>query len=666
MATAGVAIGAGAGTGAGAGRSTVATQDSLVHDTRREITEIIREVAVAARSDRTIGQFSSLLVDHILRAMAAEGVVIWYRNSEPPDVPFAPIQRCGRITDKTILPECAATHQTMLSQVAREAIPVVVPATPGASESTVPANPTDTPAAVVPIESDTGSGKIEYLIEVFLEPEGGVTTQRGYLRFVVQMADLAGEFLRAAELRRLKRTTLISQRVDTAIEGLHRNTRREQVQAAIVDTAADLFDFDRVALCIVDAPHATLAAVSHVNKIDHRSDGARFLLSAAGMELDDGIGVIAQENDDHSNTFVVAPHDSASTLRLVAVSSQASSFENRDQLRRFVDHASVSLRNASQFDAIPGGRLLASMAPALQSGQIQWWLRPIFTACVLTMLIILAMLPTPMYVHAPATVRPDPQHVQQVSAHRDSIVLTRYVGHGDKVQKGDILIALKDENLEDEIRGLTRDQSVLSEKQKNVESELRKVRSQGKDGTTLQNEYSELGVNLTGIDDLISLRKQHRESLVVRADRSGRVDSWRIEERLAEGLPLKRGDQLMRIVADDKPWIVDVTVPQNRTSSIHQSSESETLRVQVALDSSPDQPLSATMNQPMGPSVIQTDSGLRTSSVRLQLSSPMAGSLSGVPAKAIFYCGNRPAAYLLFQDVIAKARELAGLYFGHD
>ncbi|MGB7346917.1 MAG: HlyD family efflux transporter periplasmic adaptor subunit [Pirellulaceae bacterium] len=677
---------AGAAGGSSASLTAGAATDTLVRDTHREITEIIRDVAVAARSDRTIGQFSSLLVDHILRAMAAEGVVIWHRDCAERDSAFEPIQRSGRVTDRTISPECIATHQAMLVEVAREAIPVVVPATPSASESTVPANPTEVPAAVVPIESDTSSGKIEYLIEVFLEPDGGVTTQRGYLRFVIQMADLAGEFLRAAELRRLKRSTTISQRVDTAVTHLHGSTRREQVQAAIVDTAAELFEFNRVALCIIDTPHTNLVAVSHVNKIDYRSDGARYLLSVADVDLVDRVGQVDNEVEN-TQTLIVAPTDENSTLRLVAISEHMTSTEDITQLRRFVDHASVSLRNASQFDAIPGGRLLASLAPALQSGQVQWWMRPIFTACVLTMLIIGAMIPVPMYVHSPATIRP--ADVQRLSAPRDAMVQQLHVQHGDTVFRGDALVTLSDPELERQITQLMGRLAVLSKERATGEKMLMEATWRDQD----QGQQSLTEAEIMAIDLELAQLKQIKASLVIRADRSGTVDAWRMQERL-DGRPLLRGDPLMRIVATDSPWVVDVLVPQNRIAHVREAIKDETLDVQVALESTPDRRWSAKL-QAIGPTAMQNDTGSRANSIRLTMNDAIIGSFlqpessanrdptaldsdlasastsasaiswaTDAPAKAMFHCGHRPAAYLLFQDVIAAVRSSAGLYLG--
>ena len=53
------------------------------------------------------------------------------------------------------------------------------------------------------------------------------------------------------------------------------------------------------------------------------------------------------------DAIVIAPTDTNSHLRLIAVGDTDRAMENRLQLLRYVDHAAVSLRNATQFDAIP-------------------------------------------------------------------------------------------------------------------------------------------------------------------------------------------------------------------------------------------------------------------------------------------------------------------------
>ncbi|NND96950.1 MAG: HlyD family efflux transporter periplasmic adaptor subunit [Pirellulaceae bacterium] len=678
--------------------------DPLVNDTRREISEIVREVALAARSDRSTQDFFRLLVDRVLRAMAAEGVIIWHRNGDHANADFLPLHSLGRLTHHTIEPQSTAAHLRMLLEIASEKQPVVVPATPGAIDPDVPANPTAVPVAVVPIESDPGANHVEYLIEVFLEPEGGVATQRGYLRFVAQMADLAGEFLRSEQLRQLRRLRQLSRRVDQSIARIHQPTDRRKVEAAIVDTAAELFGFDRVGLCRIDTRKPTLLAVSHVNKIDTRSSGARQLCDAATTPLTDGIGLIfasdrddelanalnqdgsddapivtsdilLPDSDDPIAGVVLASDQANDPIRIVALASDHDAIEqlvteNQIELQRFANHAQLALRHASRLNAIPGGRFLTALAPADGSRRRHVWARPLITTAVLTLLIIAAMFPAPMYIHAPATIRPS--DVQRLTAPRDAVVQQIHVDHGQVVAANDPLITLWDVELEQQITTLVGRRAVLMQKQSHWNERLVDASSNRREqNEQLQGEQILVQEEISSIDNQLTQLRQSKAALVIRADRDGVVDAWRLAERLS-GRPLARGDSLLQVVAHDSPWVVDVRVPQNRIDHVQRAVKSETLETDVALDANPQQRWLASFVA-VGPAVASPSDGLTATSVRLQLSDEAVRVLqenhqgpqhADAPARALFYCGRKPAAYLLLQDVIRSTRSTLSLYIG--
>ena len=274
--------------------------DPLVDQTRREISQIVREIASLTKQNVPADQFLSLLCDRTLRAMAAEGIVIWKRtqgdqqrdgssndSNGPLAKPFQPVARLGCITDQVIPTPSLAAHQCLLREVVAEAVPVVVPATPSAVEPDVPANPMEYPAAVVPIAMlSTFEGAFEatqYIIEVFLEPVGGVSTQRGYLRFLAQIADLAGEFLRADQLRELVAARQLNERVESAIETFRCFDKADPYRAHVVDTIAGLFNVDRVAWCDLSRK-SPLVAVSFTDHFDPTSDAAQSILSEAMTE----------------------------------------------------------------------------------------------------------------------------------------------------------------------------------------------------------------------------------------------------------------------------------------------------------------------------------------------------------------------------------------------
>ncbi|MCG8653231.1 MAG: phytochrome sensor protein, partial [Pirellulales bacterium] len=351
---------------------TARSADPLVDQTRREISEIVREVAAAVRSDRSEQEFLTFLVDRMLRAMAAEGIVVWRRAeltpAETSTASFEPVSRIGQLTDASIPKQSTATHQRLLAEVASTGQPVVVPATPKASQPDTPANPMHVPAALAVLESDPGQ-QADYLLEVFLDSSGAAATQRGYLRFVAQMADLAGEYLRLEKIRRLQRQERLARQVDQVIESFHGLTDRVQLEAAIVDLAAEVFQFDRVGLCYVNPPRVKLVAVSHVNTIAFQSAAADQIRRAAQQPLDRGgcrwceppltaDGELEQADDALHEVAVVAA-GSEPSIRLVAlVRRRTGPFqaEQREQLTRLMRHAGLALEHVCRLDAIPGGR----------------------------------------------------------------------------------------------------------------------------------------------------------------------------------------------------------------------------------------------------------------------------------------------------------------------
>ena len=349
------------------GAAPAAASDPLVQVTVREIADIVREVAEAARSDRSTGEFFEFFINRVLRAMAAEGVIVWRSSGGESAQPFQAVRSIGRVTESTIPSESSGAHQRLLREVSTQGQPVVVPATPGATDDSVPANPLQVPAAVLAIQSDPTAPESEYLLEIFLDPESGVATQRGYLRFAAQMVDLAGEFLRVSQLRQIRRSRQIGSLVDQSLACLHKQTSTVALQAQLVDLAADVFQMGQVGLCYVDGSHAKLAAVSHVNHIDHRSPPAQRLRQAAELSLgDDGFTRfdLADQEDGLEHGIVVGPD--ASPLRLIGLTDSETEIcadETVGELRRLVLHADLALAQAARIESIPGGRLLASLAP---------------------------------------------------------------------------------------------------------------------------------------------------------------------------------------------------------------------------------------------------------------------------------------------------------------
>ena len=668
--------------------------DPLVDQTRREISQMIREIAELTKQDIPAERFLSQLCDRTLRAMAAEGIVIWRRTieTEKPiqpsthatqqlNNPFHPIVRLGRITDQSIPTESLAAHQCMLREVAAEVCPVVVPATPSAIEPDTPANPSDYPAAVVPVEMLTTSGAMEYLMEVFLEPGGGVASQRGYLRFVAQVADLAGEFLRADQLRTLVSIQEINERTEQAIESFERFRTVDSLRSYIVDAMAELFEMDRVTWCDLSNRYP-LVAISYTDAFDPKSDAAKRILSEASVPS------IPHFPPGDSTDEDQPPQDSIPLATLAVVDGGPRAPNDRFVLMR-TTNSSARKEPRNEFGPIQQRELIRlARQGSLAVEQLQHrrrrvagWLIPrpesatrsslgkrIKSIVVATVLALVLWVPVPDQVSGTATAIP--KSMQRLHALRDAIVNGIHVEHDQQVHPGDLLLSLTDPDLEEQITSLQGRRAVLTQQQ------VRLTHAMVDDSTADINQFEDLRgqrsitqEELQSIEGQLKLLYSIRDSLVLRSDRHGRVDAWQVHQRLG-GKPVGRGDFLLGITSEKTPWLLSVEVDHRRLGKLRRLHRDGELSATATLDDQPDRVVATTVVT-FGPSIPGGKQRGRPGSppksmMLLRLDPPLnnLGLSNGAPAKVVFRCGKQPLAQLLFGDLWHSVRDEMALRFG--
>ena len=713
---------------------------------------MLRELASASRAESSIEQFTSILCDRTLRAMSAEGVVVWESapgasESSPNDSvqQFEAIARLGRITDRSISahstlhqsssgqsldsgePSAAwSAHQMLLGTVVSDAEPVVVPSTPDVTQADVPANPTNVPAAIVPI--DSGSGSIstvaQRVIEVFLEPGGGIATQRGYLRFICQVADLAGEYFRSEQLRTLLSQQSLAERCDQAIAQFHDQSRRDRLATLIVDQMADLFQLDRVALCHTDGQSKTrIITVSYVETIDQHSDSAKEIRRVAGENLgSDGVAwMVAQDeangntangdtaNVDEANGNKANGDESAVNLDALfsvsGVSAKAKQVDHGYRLtgfrlsgaasapildfekRELVRTTRLALRQLQQIDH-DGRSLIGRMFrrdPTAGRPAYHRIGRFMSLAVVAAVLVLVMVIPVPKSVQARATLRPE--NTQQICAVGDAVVETIDVVHGQSVVAGEVLMTLSDLHLQQQITTLVGRRAVLAEQKLSLNEDM--VDSSASDFESfekIQGQQSVVDEEIASVDQQLALLKEIEQSLTIRSDRDGVVDAWQIRKRLS-GRPVQRGDSLLQVISHDSPWLVDAQVPGARIGGVLRAQQQNHLSAVVTFDDAPGE-LCQVSGWQFGPTRRQSQSanedqvltaitltlqtkatGSRSDQSPHQMpgnSLPVIASRSGAPAKVVFQCGSVPLADLLVGDLCRDLRGQIALHWRWD
>ncbi|TWU43919.1 hypothetical protein Q31b_14510 [Novipirellula aureliae] len=708
----------------------------LVQETRREIADIVREVALAARSHASRHQFLGMLANRILVAMAAEGVVIWNvdtrecpsrrdaptvpgcpsRRDEPtvpgcpsrrdePTVPgcpsrrdettvpgcpsrrdgstdewtFSVAHRIGKVTDQTIPSESANTHLQMIAEVIASGQPVVVPATPGATDSALPANPTHVAAAVVPIESNPISPHPSYVLEVFLEPDCGIATQRGYLRFVAQMADLAGEFLRNDQLRCLDHKARVNDQVDAIIASLHAQTNSRSIEMLAVDSVAKIFPLDRVALCYVEANDCKLVAVSHVGTIDRNGSAAKQIEAVANEYYCPATSCIMLPDEQEGGSsdlevrFVASSEECDAVCLVGFVRSGSEPLDDllSEPLCRIALHTGLAIRHRRMLEAIPMGRVIGALANQIHSRRRAKWFNPVVGILFMALVAVAALYPVPMRVTAPAVLRP--ADVQRVFAPRSAVIESIHVANGESVTSGQKLLSMSDPTLEQQMTALIGRRSILIQKQSAFMTALVDTASNRTDRSEqLQSERSLLAEELQTIDQQLADLEEVKQSLVIRATNDGVVDAWQIEQRL-QGRPVNRGDALLEVIGNETRWFVDARVPLSRIDPVHHANQKGVLSAVATMNDAKDQPLPLTM-QSIGPVIRNTKDGTDAKAVVLQIESSEKsmelcrslqnrGSVNGTPIRVMFQCEDLPLVNVVFYDAIEMIRANLKMYF---
>lgn len=599
------------------------TNEELIQRAKREISEILREVTALARQAIERNVFFAALLDRTVCAIAANGAVIWdCRQADP-----IPLVRTGKVTDASIHSFAVATHACLIREIASSRSPAVVPSTPDAIDPNLPCNPTDYPAAVVPILDLAGvddhgnSGPPQFVLEVFLEHEAGLATQRGFLRFVTQMSDSASEFLRADEMRMSRRRETLQTQWMQSLERIHGLATSSAVAAEIVDSAADMFGCARVSLARMTSGRAGLLAVSHVDSIDRRGQACRQLVKQiASLEFPDGVRLldsssisdIESDKNDHAETVDVSlvsdaavrdSHDRIRMLLQVVEPKQADAVMIA-ALDQWSCQAFAILADRLRFESIPLAKAYLAIAPQALSVSPTRVRRIATIIGGLVVIAMIAVIPTPMVVTMPATLRPDGTRTHYAPS--DAVIQSVEVKHGQTVATGDVLLRLRDWSLEEQMTTLLARRSVVSQRLQRSIALLVEVptsnpypsseRSSTSDEELIQQQRL-LEEEIIGLDEQIELLNAASDRLTIRADRGGIVDAWQTE-LTATGRPVRRGDAMIRVEPAEATWMVDAQVHQSRASIVLDRFDAEPdLPVKVATLARPNQVFDATFHR---------------------------------------------------------------------
>jgi multidrug efflux pump subunit AcrA (membrane-fusion protein) len=524
------------------------------------------------------------------------------------------------------------------------------------------------------------------VVEIFQRADTGPNTQKGYLRFLTQMCELAGEFLKSHQLRHFShRQTLWTQLEDFA-RVVHGSLNPRETAYTIANEGRRLIECDRLSVAICKGKHCTIEAISGQDLFDKRSNIVRLLGKLASAvvatgepmwytgdtsdmppQVEDAVQEYVDEShsktvavlplrrpappeeDDPDKRTVPEPPIGALIIEQIEDSRVASSLTQRAEV--VCRHSSTAMANAKEHQDLflmPVWRALGKTRFIVEARALPWTISVSIALVVLTLFLFLW--PARFRLEAKGELEPVVRH--NVFAGISGRVTELYCDHGSMVKKGQKLAELHSTELEVQAREVEGQLHAAIDNRAAIIRALDsgKLNSEKRD-QSLGQQYV-LDQQIKSYEDQLQLYMERRKDLLVLSPIDGEVITWDLRRNLSRR-PVQQGETLMQVADPSGEWQLELHMPENRMGHIFaaQKGLGESLEVPYILATEPGTTRYGKVTEIQRSAEVHGEDG-NTVLIKVAIDKndiPQLQPGAGVTAKVD--CGRRPLGYVLLHDV---------------
>ena len=657
----------------------------LIEQTKHQIRSIVQEIGQLAQSDIPLAEFYDGFLTRVVSALAAEGGALWTVDAN--GQLHLQYQVNLSKTQLTEDDEGFARHTLLLDRIVQRGEPMLVPPKSGSPDVDEPGNPTDLLLVLAPLQS---GGEAHGVVEIFQRPGTGPTTQRGYLRFLCQMCDLAGDFLKNRRLRHFSHRQVLWESLEQFIRAAYADLDPEQVAYVIANEGRRLIQCDRVSVAIGSGRSLRIKAVSGVDRIDTRAESVRLLgnLTAAVLRTGETFWYagdssnIAPEierplhahlDESHARVVAVVPlcpraakedggpdgnhADSQAPIGALIVEKikdgrVEEGFSGR--VEAVADHGGAAMANAIAHHSL----FLLPLWRTL--GKARWLVRArnlpkTAIACVVAsaLLAVMFLVPADFELEGRGTLEPRDKH--DIYAAVDGVVTDVAVEHGSHVEPNQIVARLRNTDVDVAIVELLGKQMATQEEILSLQRDLLSKRIRDPDQhDRMSGRLIQLRKSAENLAEQLALYRRKEEQLVIRSPMRGEIVTWKTHDRLGRR-PVRTGQVLMTVVDPAGPWELLIDMPERRMGFVERArrESDEPLKVAFQLASNPGDQFEGRVIEVRRVADTQPD-GETTVRIRVGIDKDRLPELRpGVTATAKVDCGRQSIGYVYFHDVIS-------------
>ena len=564
----------------------------LLEQTKNQIRKLVAEIADLAESDVQPAEFYIEFLNRAVAAVAASGGAFWLLDGRGGlrlqyQVEFALTGLMdGRV--KT------APHDALLGCMIQASQAQIVP--PGAVIEGVPQayNPTNQALIIAPLVVDK---QVVGLLEILMDPTRRAAQQKSTLRFVGDLCDLAGNYLKNRQMRQM----MSQQRLWNQLEGfthhVHGSLDLKEAAYAVVNDGKRLVGCDRLSVALKISGRTMIEAVSGQEVVEQRSNLVRDLTKLCKVVIRSGEDLVYTGNTegfapDIRDALEVYVDESGSKVIVVTLlhkPEQEEGDEHKEKVpfgclvsEQIGDevaptdmhartevvsrHASTALWNAQEHHKI-------FLKPVLKAMGSPWRLLRGRTlakigavvAAILLLIGALYFVPWSLTIEGRGSLLPEER--RNVYAPIAGTIIEVPFEHGDLVRKGDVIARLESKDLQRELMKLIAERDKAATQKLIAEKQIEKAQNSQSDQDMeyqVKSQLAEARLTHRSASEQIEIIQEQLEQMNIKAPQDGIITTWEVKKNLM-GRPVEIGHELLAIAAigGDSDWVLEVDVPDD-------------------------------------------------------------------------------------------------------
>ena len=575
--------------------------DDAVNRAKQEIQSLVQDVVTLSKSEIEEVDFFAALLEKSISALAAIGGVVWtLEEGQPFKLQYqVNLQQTGLAASQT----AQMQHAKLLGNIAKRGEPVIIPPHSGAGEGPEDegaANPTEYLLVVAPIRTDRG---VDGLVEIFQRVGARPTTQRGYLRFLVQMCEIAGEYLKTRRLRHFVTKQSLWEQLENFTASVHTRLDSQQTAFTIANEGRRLIGCDRVTVILRKGGSYAVEAISGQDTFDKRSNVVRMLRNLATVVIRSGedlwytgdtqnlapqVEKAVNEYVDESHTKQIAvlplrehdPHADDKTrdkkrenMLGAIVIEQLVDSRAPDGLMQRVDvvrrHSATALTNAQSHEGLfllPVWRFIGKSRVLVTARNLP---KTVLALIALTATAIaMWLVPWDFTVTADGKLLPETR--ANVFAAVDGRIISVPVKEGQTVKENEVVATQRSSPLEDrraQLEGEIAANLTAYQAEKAKQGTLDRARTPEADFLDIQGQLRQLDTKAISLQRQLAILIDQEEKLEIRSPIDGKVVGWKVQETLRDR-PVTTGTQIMEIADPTKNWELEIDLPEAKMGHV--------------------------------------------------------------------------------------------------